>query len=856
MSSGAKKIEITQSTLLKLLVRRGSDGERKNITLSEGELGYTVDTQRLFIGDGSTVGAIPVSLELYYGPTSPTAYTQAVLGDIAYDSTEGELYKLIANDPTVFGNWVPFLGAATTRVDNQTIQKSSFNGVPNVLMVKTVSASQIDLQIAGLGIEFNGKTLQTTKAQTFDSINLRTAAALQLPTKVQFGTTGGAAQYSLPPFDGPAGYSLVTNGQAVLNWAPGSVASQYLVLSGNQVPVGTILQYGSGGSIGKTVSAYQVPYGFFLCDGRTLSSSNYSALYSAISTYYGSSSVGTFKIPALSSSNSVFLIKYLADQFVQQLNVSLQPGLTGFNTTTNAVVTSFTYPVDVQTTVNIGVSDYVSKTYVDGVFNSFKPTNSVYRLSDLSEPNCSNGSTAAGYVQFIDARNKNVRHIGFNAQSCGGLGQIWMNTPHVLNSPIEFGDKWEKPERIYGAERTTFVVSNSGNLYSAGCSRYGMGGIGGLTDIPYYTKINIPANAGKVVKISVGGAYLGPTDGARHVFALTDAGSAFGWGHNGYGQLAQGTSGDNLPSPVSMHTGILSATKIKNIYSFVGYSYGHSFAIDTSNNVYCCGYNGSGALGLGDFTNRTSWVKVPGFTADDIYGAASGYNQVYQSSFILSGGKVWGSGSNANYNLGLNNTTANYTTFKPVCADNTSGTQLQGVSALSISDSSNDAITVTALMQNNTIKMWGANHVGQCGIGSFVTTYLTAPTSAFAGSSFSNTNITKIKSFGQYNCGMTFVLNLSGEIWATGYNAGGTLGNGTQSNVSAFTKVKQPYNITYKDFTVFASNDGLDVPTLAAVDSNGDLYVWGRNTTNQLGIVNIGSYNLTDLSAPVKVNFE
>ena len=53
-------IEILENTLLKLLVRRGTNADRKQITLESGELGYTTDTKRLFAGDGTTVGGILV----------------------------------------------------------------------------------------------------------------------------------------------------------------------------------------------------------------------------------------------------------------------------------------------------------------------------------------------------------------------------------------------------------------------------------------------------------------------------------------------------------------------------------------------------------------------------------------------------------------------------------------------------------------------------------------------------------------------------------------------------------------------------------------------------------------------------
>ena len=43
-------------TIVKLKVRRGSDAQRRDIVLDQGEVGYTLDSKRLFVGDGSTYG--------------------------------------------------------------------------------------------------------------------------------------------------------------------------------------------------------------------------------------------------------------------------------------------------------------------------------------------------------------------------------------------------------------------------------------------------------------------------------------------------------------------------------------------------------------------------------------------------------------------------------------------------------------------------------------------------------------------------------------------------------------------------------------------------------------------------------
>lgn len=54
-------IPITENTTVKLIVRSGTEMERRNVILSEGEPGYTLDTQRFFVGDGRTPGGINVS---------------------------------------------------------------------------------------------------------------------------------------------------------------------------------------------------------------------------------------------------------------------------------------------------------------------------------------------------------------------------------------------------------------------------------------------------------------------------------------------------------------------------------------------------------------------------------------------------------------------------------------------------------------------------------------------------------------------------------------------------------------------------------------------------------------------------
>jgi hypothetical protein len=106
------------TTIIKLKVRRGTDVQRTAIILEEGELGYTTDTKKLFVGDGTTYGGNPVS------PTFFTPINQqdslinlrANQGDVV---TAGSLlYQLTGSDYAKLSSWA-MIG---TVPDNTTLE--------------------------------------------------------------------------------------------------------------------------------------------------------------------------------------------------------------------------------------------------------------------------------------------------------------------------------------------------------------------------------------------------------------------------------------------------------------------------------------------------------------------------------------------------------------------------------------------------------------------------------------------------------------------------------------------------------------------------------------------------------------
>ena len=109
-------IEISSDTVVKILVRRGTDSERQLTTLTEGELGYCVDTQRLFIGDGITTGGIVAGNKFLGLAGDKLGYNSiSQVGDYVYQTTDNTLYSYspgtIPGDPWLDIHPRPYVGS-------------------------------------------------------------------------------------------------------------------------------------------------------------------------------------------------------------------------------------------------------------------------------------------------------------------------------------------------------------------------------------------------------------------------------------------------------------------------------------------------------------------------------------------------------------------------------------------------------------------------------------------------------------------------------------------------------------------------------------------------------------------------
>lgn len=89
------------TSIVKFLVRRGTDSDRQAVTLADGELGFTKDanSRRLFVGDGTQPGGWPVASKFYRSATwtseTPMRYVQP--GDMVFITSESTLFGCLSS---------------------------------------------------------------------------------------------------------------------------------------------------------------------------------------------------------------------------------------------------------------------------------------------------------------------------------------------------------------------------------------------------------------------------------------------------------------------------------------------------------------------------------------------------------------------------------------------------------------------------------------------------------------------------------------------------------------------------------------------------------------------------------------
>lgn len=139
----------------KIKARRGTDEQRKLIAFDQGEFAYTLDTKRLYVGDGVTFGGnvagnkIHDSILNYYSLSTIVSE----VGDIV--TLNGTLYKLLDDDYTNINNW------ERIRLDVDPIIFTFDSSDTLYVNSNSISANYLDPTTISNGIILSGGILQS-----------------------------------------------------------------------------------------------------------------------------------------------------------------------------------------------------------------------------------------------------------------------------------------------------------------------------------------------------------------------------------------------------------------------------------------------------------------------------------------------------------------------------------------------------------------------------------------------------------------------------------------------------------------------------------------------------------------------
>jgi alpha-tubulin suppressor-like RCC1 family protein len=325
------------------------------------------------------------------------------------------------------------------------------------------------------------------------------------------------------------------------------------------------------------------------------------------------------------------------------------------------------------------------------------------------------------------------------------------------------------------------------------------GGAGGAIAAPP-TPSSGPTVGGTTVSGTITGVtFTQVSAGYEHSLAVGSDGKIYAWGANGYGQLGNGS---NPTSDVP----VLVMTPANVTFTQVSAGGFHSLAVGSDGNTYAWGDNSNGQLGNGSNTNSNVPVQVTLPTGVTFTQVSAG---TYHSLAVGSDNKTYawgenrygklGNGSNTDSNVPVQVTLPTAVTFIQVSAGGTHS---------------------LAVGSDNNTYAWGYNSYGQLGNGSSTNSNVPVQVTLPTGVTFTQVSA---------GLGHSLAVGSDGNAYAWGSNSYGQLGDNTTTDSNLPVSVPVPGGSA--TFTQVSAGRYHSL----AVDSNGNSFGWGNNSSGQLG---------------------
>jgi alpha-tubulin suppressor-like RCC1 family protein len=288
-----------------------------------------------------------------------------------------------------------------------------------------------------------------------------------------------------------------------------------------------------------------------------------------------------------------------------------------------------------------------------------------------------------------------------------------------------------EPDLAVGGGNTTFTFANAvaaGTAFNVSVKTQPTGHACSLLNASGNANGNVTS-----VMVTCWRTWKQVSAGYSHTIAVTTDGRAYAWGHNGYGQVGDGTTTTPRPTPTLVGTSVKSVAagayqsflcnNAGSLYAFGSNQYdqlgvgavstlapvqvstmpgtcnvvasgeAHTMAINAAGDLYAMGVNLSGQFGKGTNANST----YPTFVRSNVAAAAVGGSF---SAILDTGGHLLTAGANGNGQLGDGTTNAR-NTFYDLGA---------GWAGVAVGDKQ-----VVAATTGNVIYTWGADPYGNLG---------------------------------------------------------------------------------------------------------------------------------------------
>jgi hypothetical protein len=161
-------INMADIRISKIKARRGTNDQRKQVVFDQGELIFTTDTQRFYIGDGVTIGAKAMGMKMHnpllnYNQLSSLA---SEMGDVV--KAGNSYYQLTGSNFSNINSWAPIrlaIDSIPFNYDNLNQLSLNTNSISAIYINNSTVLSGVKIENGIIQSNFNTKGLQISANQ-------------------------------------------------------------------------------------------------------------------------------------------------------------------------------------------------------------------------------------------------------------------------------------------------------------------------------------------------------------------------------------------------------------------------------------------------------------------------------------------------------------------------------------------------------------------------------------------------------------------------------------------------------------------------------------------------------------------